>query len=101
MSRKQPLTRNQLAEFLPNHEAIKAFERIMDEVYNLMPADIVTLTNLANEAYLQGSSAGNQAESVSGILGSLIIWTSLFHRFRLRRPDVFFMMTETALWNWC
>jgi len=66
MSRKQPLTRNQLAEFLPNHEAIKAFERIMDEVYNLMPADIVTLTNLANEAYLQGSSAGNQAESVSG-----------------------------------
>jgi hypothetical protein len=66
MSRKQPLTRNQLAEFLPNHEAIKAFERMMDEVYNLMPADIVTLTNLANEAYLQGSSAGNQAESVSG-----------------------------------
>jgi hypothetical protein len=66
MSRKQPLTRNQLAEFLPNHEAIKAFERIMDEVYNLLPTDIVALINLANEAYLQGSTAGNHAEETSG-----------------------------------
>lgn len=66
MSRKQPLTRNQLAEFLPNHEAIKAFERIMDEVYNLLPADVVAINNATQEAYLQGSSAYNHAEVISG-----------------------------------
>jgi len=43
MSRKRPLTRNQLAEFLPNHEAIKAFERIMDEVYDLLPTDVIAI----------------------------------------------------------
>lgn len=66
MSRKRPLTRNQLAEFLPNHEAIKAFERLMDEVYNLLPEDVAALTQAIQDGYLKTLAVRAIAESNSG-----------------------------------
>ena len=46
MARKNPLTRNQLAEFLKTPESIKAFERVMVDVYELTPADIDEIRDL-------------------------------------------------------
>lgn len=66
MSRKRPLTRNQLAEFLPNHEAIKAFERLMDEVYSLLPEDVAALTQAIQDGYLKTLAVRAIAESNSG-----------------------------------
>lgn len=56
MARKNPLTRNQLAEFLKTPESIKAFERIMVDVYELTPADIDEIRDLI--ANLQHNSLG-------------------------------------------
>lgn len=66
MSRKRPLTRNQLAEFLPNHEAIKAFERIMDEVYDLLPTDVIAINQAINDLALSLGSTDAKAEIESG-----------------------------------
>lgn len=66
MSRKRPLTRNQLAEFLPNHEAIKAFERLMDEVYSLLPEDVASLTQAIEDGYIKTLAVRATAESNSG-----------------------------------
>jgi hypothetical protein len=66
MSRKRPLTRNQLAEFLPNHEAIKAFERIMDEVYDLLPTDVIAINQAINDLALSLGYADAKAEIQSG-----------------------------------
>lgn len=66
MSRKRPLTRNQLAEFLPNHEAIKAFERLMDEVYSLLPEDVAALTQAIQDGYIKTLAIRAIAESNSG-----------------------------------
>ncbi|HSG61412.1 MAG TPA: tail fiber domain-containing protein [Pseudomonadales bacterium] len=66
MSRKRPLTRNQLAEFLPNHEAIKAFERIMDEVYDLLPTDVIAINQAINDLALSLGYADAKAEIESG-----------------------------------
>jgi len=64
MARKNPLTRNQLAEFLKTPESIKAFERIMVDVYELTPADIEEIRDLI--ANLQHNALGGiQGGSVS------------------------------------
>lgn len=38
--RVTPLTRNQLAQFLPNHETIKVFENLQSLVFSILPSRI-------------------------------------------------------------
>ncbi len=52
MASRIQLTRDQLAKFLPDHQAIKVFEQLMDGVGNTIPADIVLLFLLAQEAII-------------------------------------------------
>ncbi len=55
------LTRDQLAKFLPDHQAIKVFEQLMAGVGDELPADIIILFLLAEEALLAGGEAGANA----------------------------------------
>ena len=56
------LTRNQLAEFLPNARAVRAFEQLLKQVSDLLPSDVVTLNQAINQAYLEGSNGSVKAQ---------------------------------------
>jgi hypothetical protein len=56
------LTRNQLAEFLPNARAVRAFEQLLKSVGDLIPADIEKIYSLINESYLEGSIGASKAQ---------------------------------------
>jgi hypothetical protein len=71
MSRSRPLTRNQLAAFLPNHEAVKAFERLMDEAYVQTPADLTALVASLEETNTETATASAKADSALAILASI------------------------------
>lgn len=60
MPRKNPLTRSQLALFLTSPEAIRAFERIMQEVYELTPAQLEEIRALIEDL------EHNELESIQG-----------------------------------
>lgn len=62
MATQKPLTRDQLARFLPDHEAIKAFERLFQIVENLTPADVAILTRLIQEAGIEAGVADNKGD---------------------------------------
>ena len=62
MATQKPLTRDQLAKFLPDHEAIKAFERLFQIVENLTPSDIAILTRLIQEAGIEAGVADNKGD---------------------------------------
>lgn len=36
----RPLTRKQIAEFMPNHEAVRSFEKTQESVFKTLPNDI-------------------------------------------------------------
>lgn len=55
------LTRNQLAEFLPNARAVRAFEQLLDQVGNLLPDDIVTINRLIQEVNIDAGTASAAA----------------------------------------
>lgn len=56
------ITRNQLAEFLPNQRAIRVFEQLLKQVNDVIPSDVNSLTQLIQEAYVEASSGTAQAE---------------------------------------
>ena len=62
MAAQKPLTRDQLARFLPDHEAIKAFERLFQIVENLTPAEIAILTALIQAADFSAGVADNKGD---------------------------------------
>lgn len=62
MATQKPLTRDQLAKFLPDHEAIKAFERLFQIVENLIPSDIAILTRLIEETGIEAGVADNKGD---------------------------------------
>lgn len=62
MATQKPLTRDQLAKFLPDHEAIKAFERLFQIVENLTPSDVAILTRLIQEAGIEAGVADNKGD---------------------------------------
>jgi len=62
MAAQKPLTRDQLAKFLPDHEAIKAFERLFQIVENLSPSDIAILTRLIEETGIEAGVADNKGD---------------------------------------
>lgn len=55
----RPLTRKELAEFLPNQRAIRAFEKLFD----LIPADLVELQIAISEAMLSALDAAAKADA--------------------------------------
>lgn len=57
----KPLTRDQLAKFLPDQEAIKRFERLFAVAGDLTPADVATLYRLTQEASIDASIADLKA----------------------------------------
>lgn len=65
MDKFKPLTRDQLAKFLPNHEAIKAFEQLFRTAGDLTPSEIETLFRLVEEASIDAGIA--DAKSVQAL----------------------------------
>lgn len=63
MATDKPITRNQLAKFLPDHETIKAFERLLRVTANLTPDDVANLTQLIVESGYSAGVAENRAEA--------------------------------------
>lgn len=75
MPRIGPLTRDQLAEFLPNHEAIKAFERMMQAVFEFSPGEIEEINRNIQDVAVTGSqsfAAATQANDEIGRALSMI-----------------------------
>lgn len=64
------VTRNQLADFLPDPRAIRAFEQIMEQVSTLLPEDIATLNRLIQETYIEAASSGSRAQTALDLIGS-------------------------------
>lgn len=56
------LTRNQLAEFLPNQRAVRAFEQLLKSVGEILPNDVATLNRLIQEAGIEGANASSRAQ---------------------------------------
>lgn len=71
MSRMKPLTRNQLAAFLPNHEAVKAFERVMGEVYELIPADVAAINASIEEVLNLAASASAKSDDALALVSRI------------------------------
>ena len=63
-----PITRAELAQFLPNHSAIRAFEELFRVAGDLTPSQIAELQVLIQEASIQAESAGAQAAAANGAL---------------------------------
>lgn len=63
-----PITRAELAQFLPNHSAIRAFEELFRVAGQLTPSQIAELQVLIQEASIQAESAGAQGAAANGAL---------------------------------
>ena len=63
-----PLTRAELAQFLPDHASIRAFEQLFKVAGELTPNEIARLGVLIQEATIQADSAGAQAAAANGAL---------------------------------
>lgn len=62
------LTRNQLAEFLPNQRAVRAFEQLLKSVGDLLPSDVTTLNRLIQESSIDALTASAKADQANGLL---------------------------------
>jgi hypothetical protein len=71
------VTRNQLAEFLPNARVVRAFEQMLKQVGELLPADVVTLNRLIEETTLNAASADAKAQSAVDTLANLFQLASI------------------------
>lgn len=65
------LTRNQLAEFLPNARAIRAFEQVLKNVSNILPADLAVINRLLQELTIDSGSASSAAQTALDSLVAL------------------------------
>jgi hypothetical protein len=63
-----PPTRAELAQFLPDHASIRAFEQLFKIAGELTPNEIAQLGVLIQEVTLQADSAGAQAAAANGAL---------------------------------
>ena len=61
MADPKPLSREQLAKFLPNNEAIRRFERLFAQAGDLLPTDVETLFRLSQEASIDAGLANTRA----------------------------------------
>ena len=67
MANPRPLTRDELAKFLPDQRSIRAFEQL----FAIVPGDIVVLTKLIEEVGIEAVSAMARAESNSESLSRI------------------------------
>lgn len=72
MADPRPLTRDQLAKFLPDAEAIKRFERLFAVAGDLTPTDVATLYRLTQEASVDANNAGSKAQMAVDTLAQVI-----------------------------
>lgn len=72
MADPKPLTRDQLAKFLPDAEAIKRFERLFQVAGDLTPADVAILYRLSQEASLDANTAIATANQALSLLGPIV-----------------------------
>lgn len=68
----KPLTRDQLAKFLPDAEAIKRFERLFAVAGDLTPTDVATLYRLTQEASINAGTADAKAQSALDVILSVV-----------------------------
>lgn len=66
------LTRNQLAEFLPNQRAVRAFEQLLKQVSDLLPSDLVTINRLIEEAGIEAADGSAKAQAALDLLGGIV-----------------------------
>lgn len=66
------LTRNQLAEFLPNARAVRAFEQMLKQINELLPSDVATINRLIQETYIEAAEGNSKAQSALDILGGIV-----------------------------
>jgi len=88
------VTRQQLAEFIKDPRTIRAFEKAVVGANVLLPADVVTLTRLAEEASNIGSYAASRAQealdSLDRIAGEIFsTLASIEPSMRSQIEDVF------------
>lgn len=62
MADPKPLTRDQLAKFLPSHESVRAFEKLFQMVGETLPEGIETLIRLSQEASIDANTASSAAQ---------------------------------------
>lgn len=76
----RPLTRKELAEFLPNMRSIRAFEQLFDNAYRLSDIQrFLTVTNIDNPSELntiEGGQDGYLCVAVQGNEFTLYVYTS-------------------------
>lgn len=68
MADPKTLSRDQLAKFLPDNEAIRRFERLFAMAGDLLPADVATLFRLSQEASIDAGLANTKATEASDSL---------------------------------
>lgn len=71
MADPRPLTRDQLAKFLPDAEAIKRFERLFVVAGDLTPTDVATLYRLTQEASIDAGIADSKANEALDALNRI------------------------------
>lgn len=67
----KPLTRDQLAKFLPDAEAIKRFERLFAVAGDLTPTDVAALYRLTQEASIDAGIADSKANEALDALNRI------------------------------
>lgn len=65
--------RDVLTQFLPNHQAIKAFERVLDDVSTSLPDLISDATNAADSAGATAANAVAVLQQIAGALDALLM----------------------------
>lgn len=63
MADPKPISRDQLAKFLPDHETIRRFERLFNVAGELTPAEIARLDRLIEELSFEAGAANTNAVS--------------------------------------
>ncbi len=75
MSDPKSLTRNELAKFLPNQRAIRAFE----ELFKVVPAEVDNSGNEAKSAFTLAIQANSTAQEALTIAkgNKVLLWLSI------------------------
>jgi hypothetical protein len=85
----KPLTRDQLAKFLPDQEAIKRFERLFAVAGDLTPTDVATLYRLTQEASVDAGIADLKAVEALDALARIADSLDILAKAPAQRHDTF------------
>lgn len=62
------LTRNQLAEFLPNARAVRAFEQLLAQIADLNPDELIAIKEVAMSAAIEAGTGSAKAQAALDVL---------------------------------